>query len=112
MQKEVMFMHDGQHYFIQQVKPLIENVEEKDSFLKVLENQGIRQVFEVYEDVRNRYLTILIDQPIPENCLSKLPEGAAFRQGNQYPYVLEQQTIIMYDPEWLAIVAAKWEENQ
>jgi hypothetical protein len=112
MNKELMFMHDGQHYFIQLPQSIAEDADDEWTvFLKTLKNQGVTQVYFVYEDVRGRYLTILLNQAIPQNCLEKLPKTAEFRQNGSHPYILFQQTIITYDPDWMEIVDSKWKNH-
>jgi hypothetical protein len=113
MKKEVIFYHEGNPIFIQLPEEDVKTgySPATSSVLQLLEIQGIIPLYEVYEDFRVRNLTILINQQIPENILTLLPDSADYRPNNNHPYILVDMTIICFDSIWCEIVDKAWKNG-
>lgn len=112
-QKEVHFNHEGQDYFITLPTPMQgPPTAPFNQLMALLESQGIREAYHVEEDVKGRYLTILVDKTlrlIEESApLPAWVELRAGKDGEPYLYLAESLTIIAHDPAWLAIVDRVW----
>jgi hypothetical protein len=113
MKKEVVFYFEGNPVFIQLPKVDLNNNYSKGivETLELLSQNGIMPLYEVYENVKVRYLTLLIDHPIPENIIPLLPSSAEYRPNNNHPYILVDMTIICFDASWFEIINNAWQND-
>ena len=111
--KEVHFQYNGEDYFISQPIPLESYPLDSPyrEFLAWLESQDVYRVYNVEEDVKGRYLTVLVDKPLAFLTDShKLPDFVELRQGKVEPYLYfaKDLHIIAYERGWLEVVDGIW----
>ncbi|GEM_PF-3790834 len=115
LKKEIHFTHEEQDYFISLPKA-------KETFypsqfrqvLDLLESKGIQRVYDVEEDVKGRYLTILVDKSLAIfEGSQELPDGVILRAGKEEPYLYlpDTQTIVFYGADWLGLVNERWRQG-
>ncbi|MCU0347730.1 MAG: hypothetical protein MUC59_12390 [Saprospiraceae bacterium] len=110
--KEVHFNHEGQDYFIS--LPTASQSTEQSYLNSLLADFGIQPVYHVEEDVKGRYLTILVNKSLRMLEGTPLPDGVELRQGTTEPYLYlaKWMAIIAYDEDWLAVVDGVWKRNR
>lgn len=114
LKKEVHFNYEGQDYFVSM--PLVKETFHPSQFrevLDLLESNGVQRLYDVEEDIKGRYLTVLVNKSLSFlEGSQELPKGVELRAGKDEPYLYlpEGPLIFSYCPEWLAVVDEKWKQ--
>ncbi len=112
--KEVHFRHDdGQDYFISLPTPRTTDSEVVLYYqiLDILAAHGIAPCYEVEEDVKGRYLTVLVSKSMRVLVEKEiqLPGNVVYKYGNEEPYLLlDGPMIIAYNPDFMVVVDRIW----
>jgi hypothetical protein len=114
MRKEVVFFNEGNPTVVRLPEENIKTgyLPDTAKVLQLLDAHGIIPLYEVYEDIRVRNLSILINQQIPEDIIPLLPDSAEYRPNNMHHYILVEMTIISCDPIWCEIVDKAWKNSK
>jgi hypothetical protein len=107
--KEVHLNYDNEDYFITLPAEYLSSNE--DDIFNYLKSLGIKPLYEVYCDHRNRFLDVIMDADLAFLVGSNFKD-VDIRQGKKSVYLLHlpSLTIISHDKEWLAIVDAAWKK--
>ena len=109
--KEVHFRYLDEDYFISLPADDFQFVED-DSIFTFLKNMGIKKLYELRSDHRNRFLDTIVDTDLAF-LLGKEFIDIEIRQGKNgvYLFHIPSQSTISHDKEWLKIVDEIWKKN-